>query len=102
VRLNCNNLVSNRVATRRRIRKLLISLTNDSPALFAGARQSGKFFDTWSIRRQPGGQVQTTNKEEISRLHTAERVDRGAEVRNDADLHVFVTLVSALLRKGSP
>ena len=40
-------------------------------------------------------------RKKTSRLHSAERVDRGADARNYGDLHVFVTLVSALLRKGA-
>jgi len=56
-RLNCNNLVSNRVASADRIRKPLISLPSHPDAVFTIARQDGKFLDTWSNHRHPGGQV---------------------------------------------
>jgi len=55
--LNCNNLVSKRVASAVHIRKLLISLTNHPATVFTAASQSGKFFDTWSNHVQIGGQV---------------------------------------------
>jgi hypothetical protein len=56
-RLNCNNLISNRVASPDRIRKPLISLTRHPGAVFTIASRSGKFFDTWSNHRHLGGQV---------------------------------------------
>jgi len=50
--LNCNNLVSNRVASPPGIRKRLISLTNRQTAVFVASSQSGKFLDTWSSHIQ--------------------------------------------------
>ena len=67
VRLNCNNLVSNRVATTCRIRKLLILLTIHKMRMFSTPRQTGKFFDSRSNHRQFNGQQQTTDVEESSR-----------------------------------
>src|SRR5262249_36677571 len=60
-------LVSNRVATGPMFRKLLISLTNDPAVLFADARQSGKFFDTWSIHATTCRSGPNHQQEEISR-----------------------------------
>src|SRR5262249_9634199 len=49
LRLNCNNLVSNRAATRFLVRKALIILTIQKPEVFTFVRQTDKSDDTPSI-----------------------------------------------------
>jgi hypothetical protein len=71
-----------------RIRKLLISQPILRADISAIARQTGKFFDTWS----------NTVKMTVGSL-TCALLGREADLRNDADLRVAGDLVSALLRK---
>src|SRR6266404_455531 len=99
--LNCNNLVSNRVASPPGIRKRLISLTNRRAAVFVASSQSGKFLDTWSTHIQIAGQVHTTYTEETLRRGRQSRFIAEAKIRNDAQLRMAVHLVSALLAKSA-